>query len=160
MSVRDVICEIEAAGIGLRLDGDRIRIRFPEPQQRDALAGQVAFLRTHRDEVAKVLRGRCGSVGKRAPYFWGWDRYGKRRDFYDWRANVAIDAIRRIATPEGLVVWLGQNSPVLYRKLTEELPNEISRAWNDRVSPECFDKLCFELVVTFRRAVEMRSAAR
>jgi hypothetical protein len=160
MSVREVLCEIEAAGIGLRLDGERIRIRFPEPKQRDTLAGQIAFLRTHRDEVAEVLGGRCDNIGKRAPYFWGWNRNGKRRDFYDWRANVAIDAIRRIVTPEGLVVWLGQNSPVVYRELTEELPNEISRAWNERVSPEYFDKLCFELVVTYRRAVELRCAAR
>jgi hypothetical protein len=50
--------EIEAAGIALRLDGERVRILFPEPRQREELAGQVAFLRTHRDEVAEFLRKR------------------------------------------------------------------------------------------------------
>jgi hypothetical protein len=32
MSVGTVLCEVEAAGIALRLDGERIRICFPEPQ--------------------------------------------------------------------------------------------------------------------------------
>lgn len=58
MSVTEVLGEVEAVGIELRLDGERIRIRFPEPQQRDELAEQVAFLRAHRDEVAEFLRER------------------------------------------------------------------------------------------------------
>jgi len=58
VSVTEVLGEVEAVGIELRLDGERIRIRFPEPQQRDELAEQVAFLRAHRDEVAEFLRER------------------------------------------------------------------------------------------------------
>jgi hypothetical protein len=58
MSISQILGEVEAAGIAFRLDGEGVRIWFPEPQQREELAGQVAFLRTHRDEVADFLRKR------------------------------------------------------------------------------------------------------
>ena len=77
------------------------------------------------------------------------------RDAYGWRANVALDAICEIPAPEGLIVWLKEQSPFLYRRLTRDLPNEISRAWNDRVPHEDFDALCFDLVDTYRRAAEL-----
>jgi hypothetical protein len=160
MSVREILSEVEAAGIGLRLDGDRIRIRFPDPGKRDVVAGQVAFLRTHRDEVAELLRVRNGSDVARTPCFWGTNRDGLNQDYYGWRAHVAIDAICRIAAPEGLIAWLDEHSPFLYRRLTRDLPNEISRDWNGRVSFEIFDKLCFELVDTYKRAVELMVALR
>src|SRR5438477_5448915 len=56
MTVSDVVSQIEANGAALRLDGDRVRIRFPGPRQRDGLAEQVAFLRLHKKEVANFLR--------------------------------------------------------------------------------------------------------
>lgn len=59
MSVSGVLSEVEAVGIELRLDGEKIRIRFPEAQQREDLAEQVLFLRAHRDEVAEFLRARA-----------------------------------------------------------------------------------------------------
>jgi hypothetical protein len=86
-----------------------------------------------------------------------WGRYG---DAHGWRAHVALEAICGIRAPEGLVVWLGEASPLLYRRLTDELPNKISRAWRDRVPFAEFDSLCFEWVGTFRRAVEMRLAGK
>ena len=58
MSVSQILGEVEAAGIAVRLDREGVRIWFPEPQQREELAGQVAFLRTHRDEVTEFLRKR------------------------------------------------------------------------------------------------------
>lgn len=155
MSVSAILCEVEAAGIGLRLDGDRIRIWFPEPGQRVTMAGQVAFLRTHRNEVAEFLRVRSRNDSARAPYFWGTSRDGLKRNYYGWRAHVAVDAICRITAPEGLITWLDKHSPFLYRRLTHDLPNKISRAWNDRVSFEDFDKLCFDLVDTYKRGVEL-----
>lgn len=160
MSVSEILGEVEAAGIALRLDGERIRIWFPELQQREALAGQVAFLRTHRNEVAEVLRGRAGSSSARGTYFWGTSRDGHARDCYEWRAHVAIDAICGIVAPKGLIIWLGEHSPYLYRSLTRDLPNKISGAWNDRVRFEDFDALCFDLVDTYRRAVELMLASR
>jgi hypothetical protein len=54
--VADVIAEVEAAGVGLRWDGQVVRILFPEPSQREELALQVAFLRQHRSEVVESLR--------------------------------------------------------------------------------------------------------
>jgi hypothetical protein len=160
MSVSEILCEVEAAGVGLRLDGDRIRIWFPEPRQREAMAEQVAFLRTHRDEVAEFLRVRSGNDGARDPYFRPVSRDGLNQDYYGWRAHVAIDAICRIAAPEGLIAWLEEYSPFHYRRLTCDLPNGISQAWNDRVPFEDFDKLCFDLVDAYRRAVELTLALR
>lgn len=58
MRVDETLVEIEQAGVGFRLDGERVRIRFLTPEQREELARHVAFLRVHRDEVAKVLKRR------------------------------------------------------------------------------------------------------
>jgi hypothetical protein len=55
MTVSEALNEIEDAGVGLRLDGERVRIRFLKAEQREHLARHVAFLRAHREEVAKVL---------------------------------------------------------------------------------------------------------
>ena len=82
--------------------------------------------------------------------FWG--TYG---DAYGWRAHVALEAICQIPAPEGLIVWLDEHSPFLYRRLTRDLPNRISRAWEKRVPYDGFDALCFDLVDTFQRAVEL-----
>jgi hypothetical protein len=87
---------------------------------------------------------------ERPPHFWG-----KHRDAYGWRVHVALEAICQIPAPEGLIVWLGERSPSLYRKLTRDLPNEVSRAWDSQVPHEEFDALCFEWVDTFRRGAEL-----
>lgn len=89
------------------------------------------------------------------PPSWFWS---ERQDAYGWRAQAALDAICAIPAPEGLIVWLGENSPVLYRKLTRDLPNRISRAWSDRIPAEAFDALCFDLVNTYDRAAQLFSS--
>jgi hypothetical protein len=81
-------------------------------------------------------------------------------DGYECRANAALKAIREIAAPEGLIVWLGTHSPLLYGRLNRDLPNKISRAWNAHVPHEEFDALCFDWVETFRRAAEVYKLAR
>ncbi len=58
MSVSEIVGEIEAVGVALRLDGEKVRICFPDPERREELAGQVTFLRAHRDEVTVFLRNR------------------------------------------------------------------------------------------------------
>jgi hypothetical protein len=58
MNVGDVVCQVEADGAALRLEGDRIRIWFPEPQAREELASKIGFLRAHRKEVTEFLRVR------------------------------------------------------------------------------------------------------
>lgn len=88
----------------------------------------------------------------RPSYFWG--RYD---DEYERRAQVAIDAVCATPAPEGLIVWLDENSPSLYDRLTRDLPDEISRAWNARIPLEKFDALCFAWVDTFRSAAKVYS---
>jgi hypothetical protein len=86
----------------------------------------------------------------RPSYFWG--IYG---DYYGWRAHLALDAICGISAPAGLIVWLGEHSLFLYQRLTRDLPNEISRAWDAQIPYEGFDALCLDLVDTYRRAAEL-----
>jgi len=155
MSVGAVLGQVEAAGIALRIEGEKIRIRFPEPQQREMLASQVAFLRAHKDEVVEYLKVRERGEGGRGPYFWGTDRDGTPRDYYGWRTDVALEAICQIPAPEGLALWLGKNASFLYRKLLYDLPNRVSRAWNAHIPHQDFDALCSDWVDTFRSAVEM-----
>jgi hypothetical protein len=71
-----------------------------------------------------------------------------------------MDEICALLAPDGLIVWLRENSPFFYRRLTRDLPNEISRAWNDRVPFEDFDALCSDLVDTHRCAVELMTTSR
>jgi hypothetical protein len=56
MSVSEVLGDVEAAGIALRLDREKVRIWFPKSDQREQLAPQVIFLRAHRNEVVEFLR--------------------------------------------------------------------------------------------------------
>ena len=84
-----------------------------------------------------------------------------RDDPYGRRAHAALDAICATQAPEGLIVWLDEHSPSLYNRLTRDLPDEISRAWNARIPQEKFDTLCAGLVETYQRAAELyRSSKR
>jgi hypothetical protein len=87
---------------------------------------------------------------ERPPYFWG-----THRDSYGWRVHLALEAMCQITVPVGLAVWLGEHSPGLYQKLTQDLPDEVSQAWNARVPHEQFEALCLEWVGTVRRAAEV-----
>jgi len=58
MRVSQTLDEIEAAGIALRLEGEKVRISYPDEERREELAGQVAFLRAHKDQVLRLLRRR------------------------------------------------------------------------------------------------------
>ena len=60
MSVTQIMAEVEAAGVSLRLDGEGVRIWFPEVRLRDELASQIAFLRRHRSEVTESMQARVG----------------------------------------------------------------------------------------------------
>ena len=71
----------------------------------------------------------------------------KHDDGYGRRAHDVLDAICAIQAPEGLIVWL-----------TQDLPDEVSRARNSKIPLEAFDALCSDLVDTFRRAAELYRA--
>jgi hypothetical protein len=82
-------------------------------------------------------------------------RFWRQRDgTYEDRAHNALDAMREIPAAKGLIVWLGEHDPPLYQKLTQLLPNKISRAWDARVPYGDFDALCRELVDTYAFAAE------
>lgn len=49
---------IETAGATFRLDGEKVLVRYPDEEQREQLAEQVALLRAHRPEVAAFLKVR------------------------------------------------------------------------------------------------------
>jgi hypothetical protein len=87
---------------------------------------------------------------ERPPYFWG-----KHGDSYGWRVHLALEAMCQIPVPEGLAVWLGEHSPGLYQKLTQDIPDEVSYAWSSGIPYEKFDALCSEWVGTVRRAAEV-----
>ena len=58
MTVVDVVSEVEAAGVGFRLDGEKVRVWYPDDERRGELAEQIAFLRGQRAEVAAYLKAR------------------------------------------------------------------------------------------------------
>ena len=115
----------------------------------NAIIGKVAAGGPTKPTELTSVEHDAHSVDKQS-YFWS--KYG---DAYGWRAHTALDAICEIPAPEGLMVWLGEHAPFLYRRLTRDLPNEISRAWDARVPYEDFDALCLELVHTYRRGTAL-----
>lgn len=58
MSVAEVVSKVESAGVAFRLDGDRVRVWYPDNDRRQELAAQIAFLREQRAEVAAYLKAR------------------------------------------------------------------------------------------------------
>jgi hypothetical protein len=56
--VADVVAEVEAAGAAFRLDGEKVRVLYPDEQRRRELAEQIAMLRAQRSEVAAYLKAR------------------------------------------------------------------------------------------------------
>ena len=58
MTVADVVSAVEAAGVAFRLDGEKVRVSYPNEERRKELVGQIALLRAQRAEVAAYLRAR------------------------------------------------------------------------------------------------------
>jgi hypothetical protein len=58
MNISQVVSELEAAGAALRLDGERVRIWYPDEELRSKLTGQVAWLRQRRGELSDLLKFR------------------------------------------------------------------------------------------------------
>lgn len=150
MTPMELIAAVERHGGELTLENGRVRYRLPS-----SAAPILSELRAHRDGVKAVLRQ--DRTMECPVYCSESDRREKPRDYYEWRARAALDALCKIPTREGLVVWLGKYSPGLYESLTCDLPNEISRTWNAQISFNEFDALCFRLVGTFQRAAELYS---
>lgn len=58
MNVSDVISEVETTGVALRLEGESIRIWYPDEGLRAKVAEQVELLRGHRAEIVQLLKFR------------------------------------------------------------------------------------------------------
>jgi hypothetical protein len=58
VNVAETVNLVETTGATVRLDGEGVRVWYPDEEHRAGLADQVAFLRTHREEVTAFLRGR------------------------------------------------------------------------------------------------------
>lgn len=58
MNIADVMSEVEAAGVEFRLDGEKVRVWYPNDECRVELAGRIALLRDQRSEVAAYLQAR------------------------------------------------------------------------------------------------------
>ena len=58
MNVAEAVGLIEVAGVEFRLDGEKVRVWYPDKERREELAAQVNVLRDHRAEVAVYLKTR------------------------------------------------------------------------------------------------------
>jgi hypothetical protein len=58
MTISEILVSVEAAGAAFRLDGETVRVSYPDDECREGLSGQIALLRDHRDEVAAYLKQR------------------------------------------------------------------------------------------------------
>jgi len=58
VAVAQTVLEVETLGVQLRVEADKVVMRFPAEELRIELSGQLAFLRTHRHEVMNFLRER------------------------------------------------------------------------------------------------------
>ncbi len=66
MNVADTVSEVEATGAAFRLEGEKVRIWYPDDGHREKLTEQIAFLRNHRADVAAFLIARS-AVPKMPP---------------------------------------------------------------------------------------------
>jgi hypothetical protein len=58
LNVAETVSFIEAAGASFRLEGEKVRVWYPDQERREELATQVSFLRARRAEVAALLKAR------------------------------------------------------------------------------------------------------
>jgi hypothetical protein len=59
VTVADIVIEVEKAGAAFRLEGDKVRVWYPDDERRKEMAGQIALLRAQRAEVAAYLKTRA-----------------------------------------------------------------------------------------------------
>jgi hypothetical protein len=119
VTVADVVSEVEASGGAFRLDGEKVMIRFTEPEYREKLAGHVAFLRARRDEVAELLRQRAHESGE------NWPQASREmvRRFGQPHAHLFPFIGRKVRTPDGP----GTLMQVFAERVTVLLDSELSK---------------------------------
>jgi hypothetical protein len=61
VNVSDLVSEVEIAGVAFQLDGEKVHVEYLDDKHREELAGRIACLRAHRDEVINFLKEREGA---------------------------------------------------------------------------------------------------
>lgn len=158
MTVADVVGEVEAAGAAFRLDGEKVRVSYPDDERRKELAGQIALLREQRAEVVAYLKARSAIP----PMPEGGDHSVTLpvSDPYAERMRAALRQINVPDYPAGMVPWLGTARPDLYAELTSHLPDQIDRLWSERAPLEQFESVLARLVTLHRRCCELCRAVK
>jgi hypothetical protein len=77
---------------------------------------------------------------------------GAEIDPYGERVRAALREINRPDYPAGMIPWLGDNMPDLYKRLTSELPDEVNRLWNEHVTISKFEAVLRELIEAHQQA--------
>jgi hypothetical protein len=70
------------------------------------------------------------------------------RDVYAERAQAVLRQINSHDYPAGMVPWLDIARPDLYKVLTSQIPDEISRLWNSHAPLEEFERVLDRLAST------------
>ncbi len=155
MEVQEIISKLERAGASVVADGENIRLRSDQPMPEHLLAGlrtQKAAVLAYLRENAPASEGQIqfGSSATPVPCQTSKLEYG---DAY-WRAaNDALEAMCTPDYPDGAIPWLEGVHPALYRRLTSELPDRVSRLWNASVPLADFRAALDELVAAHHAAL-------
>ncbi len=76
------------------------------------------------------------------------ERVAGSEDPYAERMQAAIQEVNRPDYPAGMVPWLEQTYPFLYRKLIDTIPNELHRLWSQHKPLEQFERVLQEWIST------------
>jgi hypothetical protein len=131
VNVAQAITIVESTGAMLRLQGERVLVRYPDEECSAELSKQIAFLRLHKEEVASILRARVERPNKGTA---GTEWQGERS--YNENAHMLLDSAlaaicadypHDIATAETWPLrWCEVAAPSLYNRIALSIPDKIS----------------------------------
>lgn len=78
-----------------------------------------------------------------------------KSDPYAERMQAAWREVCKLDYPAGMILWLGDVHPRLYRELTGDLPDEIQRLWSEHKPLELFEAVLTRLVSLHRQCCEL-----
>jgi hypothetical protein len=161
LKTAELVERIEASGGVVTLRGGRIHCVAPE-----SCASLLDDLRTHKDEVLKLLHGRAEHVVDGAPSeSHDADRLRKGHDrevvapvqrqsadirttdsilpddAYSLRLRAALREVCKRDYPAGMPIWLRQRNHRLYAELIERLPDDLNRIWSARGPLDDFERV-------------------
>ena len=81
-------------------------------------------------------------------------------DPYAERMEKAWQRVCQPDYPGGMIPWLREAHPGLYSELTSQIPDEISRLWNDRAALGDFEAILNRLVSAHQQGCKLYLEAR